>query len=163
THEWMRGYPRIVAKLDKPETQTLGHSYGLKRAIFSGKIPRLCKAGLGEVEFFNYFSLCSSALQYLEGLPGFASVGEPLWFQSKWPNNGRALRDAPGKWTPRPSHQIAWTPRRGDGLTCGAQTSPPRTKASDQGDGRQASDQLKEGEDFWQATVKRKRDVCSYF
>ncbi|MDR4482875.1 MAG: hypothetical protein R3B95_06480 [Nitrospirales bacterium] len=93
--------PASWAKKDQPEASTLDHSYGLKRTIFSVKIPRLCKAGLGEVEFFNYISLRSSALQFLEGLPGFGPAAEPLWFQSKWPNNGRALRDAPGKWTPR--------------------------------------------------------------
>ena len=87
--------PASLAKKNQPEASTLGHSYGLKRAIFSLQIPRLCKAGLGEVETFYYFSLRSSALQFLEGLPGFAPAAEvlpdasrgaqPLLWRQKWP------------------------------------------------------------------------------
>ncbi|MCB9775922.1 MAG: hypothetical protein H6750_16575 [Nitrospiraceae bacterium] len=76
--------PASLAKKNQPEASTLGHSYGLKRAIFSLQIPRLCKAGLGEVESFNYFSLRSSALQFLEGLPGVGPAADPLLFRQKW-------------------------------------------------------------------------------
>ena len=76
--------PASWAKEDKPETSTFGDNYDLRRTIFSVKIPRLCKAGLGEVESFNYFSLRSSALQFLEGLPGFVPADDPLLFRQKW-------------------------------------------------------------------------------
>ncbi len=45
------GRPAGVGLGEQPQTSTLGNSYGLKRATLVLKIPRLCKAGLGEVEF----------------------------------------------------------------------------------------------------------------
>ena len=84
----MRGcgdIPASSAKKNQPEASTLDHSYGLVMAIFSLQIPRLCKAGLGEVESCNYFSLRSSALQFLEGLPGFGPAAEVLLVRQKDP------------------------------------------------------------------------------
>jgi len=97
----------------------------------SHKIPRLCKAGLGEVDSSSFTSLRTQEPQptlnrKIGGIITFRVAGfrpggracclaypegrnyhlmcleeRNICVEAKGPNNGRALRDAPCKWMPR--------------------------------------------------------------